>query len=400
MNKNDKNLKVEVIASTKFEHVITKEDADRLCGLMAGVCYLPDDIETLLNEPEERTQNRLKQIKTSGHTSPFEHVMITFNLTRIPKIIAMYLNNEKQYTTSEKSARYRQMKPSKEEKDLYEKWLGIFKNEITKTCKDKCPQYFTDSKIEKLAQENARYLTSVFTPTTMVYTVPYRQLNILYSLFKKESRFLENKTDTFSKKLKVSIDELLEQFDKTGYIDETLFDKKNRSLSLIDYQIDRPIVKQYGDVYKVAYLGTFAQLAQAHRHRTLHYSMRLPEKQNFFVPPIIKSKDDLVKLWLDDMNSVAENFPQGMLVEIVEQGDLKDLILKAKERKCTFAQLEIDNQTTATINEIFDELVKTNHPAAEEIKPYTVTSSRCTFPDYTCLSSCGYPDGIKGERII
>lgn len=43
----------------------------------------------------------------------------------------MILNNEKVYNTSEKSARYTKMNPSKEEKELYEKWINIYKEKIS-----------------------------------------------------------------------------------------------------------------------------------------------------------------------------------------------------------------------------------------------------------------------------
>ena len=37
--------------------------------------------------------------------------------------------------------------------------------------------------MEKISKENARNLTSVFTPTKMLYTTSFRQLNYLMSLF-------------------------------------------------------------------------------------------------------------------------------------------------------------------------------------------------------------------------
>ena len=93
-------------------------------------------------------------------------------------------------------------------------------------------------------------------------------------------------------------------------------------------------------------------------------------------------------------------FPQGLLLEVIESGTIDNLILKAKERKCAAAQLEIDNQTTSSIMEIYDELKKEKHPAAETLKPYAKKSSRCTFGDYTCTEPCGFKEGITGERII
>lgn len=64
----------------------------------------------------------------------------------------MVLNNEGIYNTSEKSARYTKMVLKDKEQELYNKWLEIFKREISDMYKDKYPQVFTDQKIEKLAQ--------------------------------------------------------------------------------------------------------------------------------------------------------------------------------------------------------------------------------------------------------
>lgn len=393
-------MEIKVAAATKLGHTPTKEELDRIGGLTAGVCYLPNTIEELFNEPAEKTLNRIKQTKTSGHTSPYEHGVISLELINIPKILAMYLNNEKQYTTSEKSARYKTMSLPEDEQKLYDKWKNVFVTLIKDEYGDSCP-FFSDIKITKLAQENARYLTSVFTPTTMIYTVPYRQLNILYSLFKKESDILTNETDDFSKKLKIEIDNLIKGLEKLGYVDEDLFDIKNRKLSLIDRRVNRPIIKQYGDIYKVAYEGSFAQLAQAQRHRTIHYNFIMPtDEKKFYIPPILKNNDYFVKEWLKDCKSMADRFPQGMLVNVVETGNIDYLIMKAKERKCSAAQLEIDNQTTATIMEIHENLKKDNHPAAEDLEPYAIKGSRCQFPDFKCKAPCHFPEGVKGERII
>ena len=67
---------------------------------------------------------------SSNHHSVFGHPQYNFVFEEIPKIMAMILNNEKVYDTSEKSARYTKMKPSEEERVLYEKWIQIYKNRI------------------------------------------------------------------------------------------------------------------------------------------------------------------------------------------------------------------------------------------------------------------------------
>lgn len=390
--------KIKIVASTKLGYQSTKEELDRLAGLTAGVCYLKDTTETLFNEPAENTARRLNMIESGGHHSPFDHGSFTLEFVGIPKIVSMILNNEKMYTTSEKSARYKVMSLPEEEQKYYDKWLEIFKQKITEKYGEENP-YLSKMRITKLAQENARYLTSVFTPTTMEHTLSYRQFNVLYSMIKKDIKELEKMNDAFSTRLKTELEDLTKHMEELPYLNPKLFDVKDRKLSLIDRRLDRPIIKQYGDVYKISYDATFAYLAQAQRHRTINYSFRFKEKESCYIPPIIKDDEKLVLSWVKDFEHLKENFPQGMLIQIVEQGTIENLILKAKERKCTCAQLEIDRQTTDSIKEIYQELKKLNHPASEDLEKYSTNKARCTF-GYKCTSPCNFADGIKGERTI
>ena len=119
-------MKYEVLASTKPEYELPINEARTFSGKMAGICYMPDTVETLLSEPEEKSNKRANGTETSGHHSVFGHVKYNFAFEGVPKIMAMILNNEKEYDTSEKSARYTKMEPSEEEKALYEKWIRIF----------------------------------------------------------------------------------------------------------------------------------------------------------------------------------------------------------------------------------------------------------------------------------
>ena len=156
-------MKIEVIASTKVGYALPKEEALDFSGKSAGICYLPDTLETLFAEPAEKTQRRVNGNLKSGHHSVFGHATYNLSLEGIPKILAMVLNNEKMYNTSEKSARYTKMEPSPQEKKLYEKWIEIYAKQIAK----EYPQ-FDEKRVKKLAQENARYLISVFTPATVM----------------------------------------------------------------------------------------------------------------------------------------------------------------------------------------------------------------------------------------
>ena len=168
-------MNIKILGSTKPGFELTKEKAINFAGKAAGICYLPSTLDVLFNEDEQKTERRANMTLKSGHHSVYDHPMYNLGLINVPKIIAMIINNEKMYTTSEKSARYTKMKVSPEEETLYLKWIDIYKTEILK----KYPQ-IEDRKATKLAQENARKLISIFTPsTTMEYTVSFRQINYI-----------------------------------------------------------------------------------------------------------------------------------------------------------------------------------------------------------------------------
>ena len=391
-------MEVNIVASTKVGFKADKEELDRFGGISAGICYSPNGFESLLNEKRESTEKRIERTKNSGHHSVYGHGEISLILEGVPKALAMFLNNEKEYNTSERSARYTKMKLQGEEEEIYNKWVGIFKDKITERYAGVAPNFFTERKITTLAQENARYLISVFTLTTLEYTTSYRQLNYLYGFMQKEIH-RENPL-TFDKMIRPYFIEFCEKLKQLNLIDERLQNNgKGREFSLIDRD-GTPITKYFGDVYATSYKGSFAQLAQAQRHRTIDYSFKFTG-ESFFIPPIIKDDEKLVKEWLNDCAKQYNVFPQGMLVEIEERGTYKNFILKMQERLCSCAQLEISKQTLETLREYKQALCVSKHPRYEELKDFN--ASRCTFPDkykFDCKTPCGFYDGITGEREI
>lgn len=388
-------MKITVEGSTKPGFKADKKDFEIFSGKAAGICYMKENFEALKNEEESKTLKRADGTKFSGHHSVFDHDYINLYLEDIPKALAMVLNNEKMYTTSEKSARYTRMVMTEKERTLYEKWLGIFEKLISEKYKDKYKDFFTDLRIKKLAQENARYLTSVFTPTSMMYTVSYRQLNYLYGFMKNE---IERETHhPFYEKLLDYMYDFCIELEKTGFIDHTLVrNNKGRSLSLINTY--KP-VETFGDVYATTYEASLAELAEAQRHRTLNYTIDYTQEPKFFVPPIISKDKDLSSMWLEDIGSLKDNVPQGMLVSVSEMGTMDNFILKMMERKCSFALLEINMQTNDTLKKYVKALKEQNHPRADELELYT-RGSRCTFKEFKCTSPCGFKEGINETRII
>ena len=380
-------MKINVIGSTKVGYMLPKEEAVNFSGKSAGICYLPDTLETLFSEPIEKTEKRAKFNIESGHHSVFGHPTYNLSFEQMPKILAMVLNNEKMYNASEKSARYTVMTTSEEEKVLYEKWIDIYTKEIAKAY----PQ-FEEKRVKKLAQENARYLISVFTPATVLeYTVNFGQLNYIINFAKD---YIENDDNSdFALKLKEVFKEFLKEMPdlEVEGLDARL---KKRSFSLFAQRQNRE--EEFGENYSTTYLASFAQLGQAQRHRTLSYEMSFLDTPAYYIPPIIKGTE-LEKEWLLDISSLEKYYPQGMLVKVNERGTIENFILKCTERLCGAAQLEIMEQTKETLNKYL-EAVKDKPQLYNYLLPYT-KGARCTFPGWKCTAPCIFGGKNASNRL-
>lgn len=396
------NINVSILPNQflKLDGTFDKEEAIKLSGHIAGLCYAKEGFNHLLDESIDKTNRRVNMTLNNGHHSVYDHIFISFNLMNIPKILAMILNNEKQYTTSEKSARYTKIVRNDnsfityDEEKLYNKWIEIFKICI----KDKYGLVFNDSKIQKLAQENARYLVTVFMPTEMIYTTSLRQINYIVSWMEDYIKNIDV-NNVFQNNLALSMRDLINCFDKLNVLESRLmYNEKHRKLSLFGTNLDSK-EEYFGNVYSTLYKGTFAELAQAHRHRTLDYQIEMLDEKEYFIPPIIENDKSLVEEWLGDLQIVKNVTPQGEMIKISESGKYGDFILKCKERLCSSAQLEIMYQTRETLLKYKNALKEKNSPLALDILNYT-KGARCTFLDFDCKEDCKFKEGKLLVRKI
>ena len=378
-------MKIEINGSTKPLYTLSKEDALNFSGKAAGICYLPLDTETLFNEPKEKTEKRVLNTIASGHHSVFNHITYNLLLTDVPKIIAMILNNEKIYNTSEKSGRYTVMKSEGKELEYYNKWIEIFTQRIKEVYKN-----FTDKQTHKLALENARYLISVFTPaTTMEYTVSFGQLNYLINWMKDYIRTAPS--NNFNDKLKTVLKDFLDAMPNLE-VEGLNSNLKNRKLSLF---AERKRKESLDENFCTNYKISFAGLAQEQRHRTLSFEAYIPgisentefsNEKEYYLPPIIKDTS-FEKEWLHDINELGDNYPQGMLLQVNERGTIENFILKCTERLCGAAQIEIMQQTKETLDRYVETTKIENPTLYNYLLPYT-KGARCTFPNWKCTSPC------------
>lgn len=401
------NLKVKLLPHTPFLDEKGKFDLKKAMnyqGQIGGICYNEDGLEASFEEPLERTEKRVNRTTFSEHQTVFEHINIGFHLQNSPKFLLMMLNNEHQYTTSERSLRYTTMKEdssiTEEMLALYNKWNEIFFTKIKKRyghCK-------TDSQIRKLAQENSRYLLPVTMSTEMVHTIPLAQLNrVMGYILDYMENGVNGEKDNLHEQMVPHLKKFYEELDSAGVLDERLLssNRKHRALSIFGTNL-LETNKEFGETYSTHYMGSFVQLAQAQRHRTGYYQMERGNIDMHYIPPIILNDLDLTIAWLDDAISLENKYNcvlQGEMVRISEKGTLDNFILKMKERLCSSAQLEIAMQTKETRDRYYNALLENNSPLVAKLEPY-MRGARCTFPDYDCPKDCGFKEGKTLVRKI
>ena len=451
-------------------------ELDVLSGRAAGICYMPDKYMISENgyKDTEKAKRRANSTASRGHHSIFDHGYISYIITT-SKMMAIVLNSLGVYTTSEKSARYTAMKANTpEEQEKYDKW----KIKIRKAILDNMPSIDdsmikarllkalelneTTSKLNikaidmdvkagcaiygieyesikpiiddimsdikescdlpscKLAQENARYMLSVFTPTVLQYTMSYRQTALVVDYFDKFYAENKNNVNNFYRKVALEAKELSKQF-KSQFESLAVHDIKNQCLRLMP---DTHGTGKHNkkdclcDSYTVNYMASFAALAQEVRHRTLRYSFELlpstsdTYNQKYYVPKIVKVAG-LSSEWLEDIKSLESVVPQGTLVKCTEQGLVEDFALKCKERCCSRAQLEVAEITKETLEKFgkeayqdSDNLCESNKDLIKSMVEHNeftgaVTAKpRCKFCDFKCTDKCTFGSKKCFDRLV
>lgn len=326
------------------------ENLKRFAGANAGICYMSKPYFDSYVTDADKALNRFVTVANTGHHSIAGHSQVSILIEGIPKILAMFLNNLNDYETSEKSGRYTVMTGNTEEEvSIYTKWCEKLKGIIT----DKYGDKIDEKTVDKLAKENARYFLSIFTPTTMSYTTSIRQFNYIKDWAFWFTACKDIPDNYFFNELKKYFLDFGVQLNTLIHIDE-LYEIKNRNtFDMIDYKNTDKVVPQYGRMYTVGYYGSFAQYAQAQRHRTLFYNMQFDGvSKQFFVPKIIRNTE-YEQEWLEDMQVVAKYVPTGTMVYIEESGKIEYFFLKSMERNCGRAQLEIMEQNIETAKEFY-----------------------------------------------
>lgn len=391
-------VKISTLAASQETDQMSSESLGHemtlLSGKYAGTCYASDGYETIKTQPVEKAMKRAANTAANGHHSVFQHSMVTMEI-QCPKIIAMLLNSVGISNTSEKSARYTKMKPETErERELYEKWHDILAEQI----REEYGERFQERERDKLAYENARYMLSVFCPTSMVYSLPFRNIFYVINWAEQMRQNLLRMTGDFNERLAAELESLIRSLSAVIGDSDMIQDNKNEYFRFMPVQatgeFDDDNLEFFGDVYTAKFYASFAQVAQEQRHRTLrvkiNFSGNEPGEYGYYVPEILQ-QEDLRKQWLEDIHSVGEQYPQGMLVSVTEQGLFEDFVMKCKERMCGRAQLEI-MRITEQLVEQFDRdrqnLSIANQKRLDAILEDGKPCARCGYTDFTCVEGC------------
>ena len=361
----------------------------------------------------------------NDHGTPDEHYEVSLEITGIPKLLCMILNDEHQYTTCERSLRYTKVKPNEYITELevqkYNKWYDIFVN-IFKTKYGAWFYKYNQNDEEKalnsmgkMAQENARNFVSVLTPTSISYTAPWYQWQkigiFLMEMVQNPQTKLEKLAAPYARdfveqlidlkvivltKDAVALCPLLKE--KLTDNREWLYrNNKGIKLSLFAENnlfsgINKP--NDFGSVINYNSYLSISAIAQGQRHRTADWEIQEPDEFMYVIPDFIKNTP-LENEYIKDMLEVKKLYPQAQVLKANVNSSLKNVIyFMGQERACERAQQEIENWY---VNKFVPDIVTglEKRPEYEEeyilLRTKYLNRCRCAYPTYNCPNPCGHP---------
>lgn len=410
-----------------FEPSVIADDLKIMSGKAAGICYSSDSYLDEGIKDVEKARKRSEFNAKSGHYSVYEHGHVSF-IIHCSKAVAMVLNSTRLYATSEKSARYTFMKAETQlENDMYSKWKGIF----IKLISAYYDSILNEKDIEKLAMENARYMISVFTETSMEFTVPFGRAILLCEWlddFANWCNFTIEHEEEINREEITTMNRIYlgrlakECIDVAAGIREAIGidaenpiikDHKNMGIELFSFVNSMRVAKNintpcsiakvisstkkdyYGNIYTSNYRASFASIAQLQRHRTLTVELDIGDTLECYIPDIIKSTP-YEREWVNDFYKLIDNgvCPQSVLMNVTEEGRFEDFVLKCKERLCSRAQYETMRIVQRQVQEFL--LASVNLCTINKYLLGTMVDkdgtvhNRCKFDGYTCKEPCKF----------
>ncbi len=308
-----------------------------------------------------------------------------FSFEGIPMIIAMIILNELNLGASRFSFR---VNPSESEKKLYMKWLEIFKDQIYH-----CYPKLDSETIDNLATENASYLISVFSPVTISCDMSPQQWVSLVSA--AESYIQMAHVTSFTFKVKQALRDFMSCQPDIN-LEGVEVSRTSHNFSL--FAVRRTMPEDWNESYCTTYRTSFLSLFQSYMGETIRYEMSLPYDQKFFLPPLFEYTK-YESEWLSDIESISDNYPLGMLVDVIEKGSCEEFLKKCTNDFCGYSHLETMLRTQATMRKYVSATKDSKPRIYSRLEPYS-HGARCTFPNQTCANPCIFGGKKAMTRVV
>lgn len=351
-------MDVKIIASTHISHEGEKGRFDDFSGKMVGLTNTPDNLKTLMFEDNAKAQRRSESAKIENNREYFNHESFTLYFEGLPKIISIIIDSGKTWVKSEKASRFNESYFSKDEELIYNKWIDLFKNKISKLYKDK-GEVCTDKMLENMSVEYAVYLKSVFSPVTCAYTVTYGEFNRLIGVI--ENYIGIEKTNDFENKLSAALIEFVLKLKTLPYYDKSLAKVKDNIWLFTSNNIE----EYYGDVYATSYKCSYECLSQLLQYKDIDTKASMLENE-YYIPSIIADNKDLSELWVSDIMTLG-NYPMASMLSINEMGTLDNFMHKLSDSVDNSIATEVGDAINETYKKYEYSLRLKMHARAEEL---------------------------------
>lgn len=394
------------------------EEETKISGKSAGMCYCNDDFNKILDN-NDGAKTRFRRVVSTHHHSIAEHAHIEVVITGISKVLAMVLNNQQCYATSEKSGRYTQMTGNTEaEKKAYDKWYKILFDELMKNDTIIAQKDAGEKTADKLAKENARYLLGIFSPiVSMCYTCSLMQWTYLAQWMREAIEDMKKDITTshqsYIKNLSREFQEFSECIENSGLYIPELVNRKHRKIDTFIgtshiYNEAGDYPSRYGidvdttdEVIVARFQTSFAALAQLQRHRTTKFYMSVcseigtisetrfhNDERYSFIPEIVPHTMKMD--WLHDRTEIISASDDIVLLigdkiackMITTFDNFKSIMM---ERCCGRAQFE----TMAVVNRIHEAVFRSSELYREFCADYKLPQrgvTKCMMQK--CVEPC------------
>lgn len=295
------------------------------------------------------------KIKNTLGSAGSDMCMVTFENSS--KMMLMLLKSMKGiYSIWESDSNDIEGAVNDEEFELYTKWIPKLKEVLI-------DKGVSEEDADKIARDNAEYFISAFSPSTAFkIEAPISIWNKINATLIMLSDFmLSEESDKMipiakevCSRLCLYIGDFCEEFKRsTIYCSDAEPYDDFMFIPQVYPNIPHPIyeAETYHDVYSSLYYVSLDTLCKLQDYRSIRYKINDARVMNetFYCPDFIGDNEELKKEWGTDMESIKNNLPQGLAVEVVEIGGIDDFLSKCKNVLCGGTEYELQQNVSSVL---------------------------------------------------